>query len=79
MQKKLQASMGDYIIYADGTIRNEKGEIITFLYGGHGFDPSRMFKVGDSFLFVDLNQLKREVDSYYDSRIKYKKEYFTKL
>ena len=79
MQKKLQACMTDYIVKQDGTIRNEKNEVITFMYGGHGFDPSRMVKIGDNFLFVDVQQLKRETDAYFDARIKFAKEYYTKL
>jgi DNA-directed RNA polymerase beta' subunit len=79
MQKKLQACMSDQRVAQDGTIRNEKNEIITFMYGGHGFDPSRQMKIGDNYYFVDVQQLKREVNSYFDSRIKFAKEYYTKL
>jgi hypothetical protein len=71
--------MADYKVAADGTVRNEKNEIITFLYGGTGFDPSRMTKIGDNFFFVDMQQLKRENDSYFESKIKFAKEYYTKL
>ena len=79
MQKKLQACMGDFIIYADGTVRDEKGNIVSYLYGGHGFDPSRMIKKGDKFLFVDVDQLVREVNAKFDAPIQYRKEYFGKL
>lgn len=79
MQRRLQASMGDYSIMPDGSVRNEKGEIITYLYGGHGFDAARMFKVGDSYSFVNIEALKLEIDSEFDSDIKTFKEFIDKF
>jgi hypothetical protein len=79
MQKRLQACMGDFIVYADGTVRDEKGNIVSYLYGGYGFDPSRMTKKGDKFVFVDVDQLVREVNAKFDAPLQYKKEYFGKL
>jgi len=78
MQRKLQAACGDFRIFPDGTVRNEKGEIITFSYGT-GLDPSRMIKKGGEFYFVDVEQLVRETNSYFEAPIRVRKEYYWKI
>lgn len=70
MQKKLMAFCGDFAICADGSVRDEKGNVVTFAYGGDLIDPSRAFKVGDTFMFVDVEQLVHEVNAELEAPIK---------
>lgn len=76
MQKLLMAACGDFVVYADGTVRDEKGQIVSYLYG---MDPSRVTKVGDGYLFADINQLVQQVKAEANSSQKTKNEYFKKF
>lgn len=79
MQKRLMAGADDFIVHADGTVRDERGNIVTFLYGGLGFDPSRMVKVSDNFTFVDVDQLIQEINADEDAIVKTRTEYYRKF
>ena len=76
MQKLLMAACGDFVVYADGTVRDEKGQIVSYLYG---MDPSRVTKVGDGYLFADINQLVQQVRAESQTQIRTKNEYFKKF
>ena len=42
MQRRLVKSLEDLCCQYDSTVRNSTGEIIQFVYGGDGLDPSFM-------------------------------------
>ncbi len=42
MQRRLVKSLEDLSCSYDGTVRNSTGEIIQFIYGGDGLDPTHM-------------------------------------
>lgn len=79
MQRRLQASMGDYIVMQDGTVRNEKGEIVSYLYGGIGLDASQMVKKQGKFVFVNVDQLVRQVNSEFNTKIKANHQWLEKF
>lgn len=76
MQKLLMAACGDFVVYPDGTVRDEKAQIVSYFYG---MDPSRVTKVGDGYLFADLQQLVQQTKAEHDATIKTKNEYFRKF
>ena len=79
MQKELMSSLGDFIFYADGSVRDERGRVVQYLYGGNGFDSSRMFKLGDNFSFVDVSQLIVQMDGELDALEKTEDNYTIKF
>jgi len=79
MQKLLMASCGDFIVYADGSVRDERGNIVSFLYGGMGFDPSRMVKSDEILGFVDVSQLVQQINAEEEAVQRTRSEYFRKL
>jgi DNA-directed RNA polymerase beta' subunit len=79
MQKKLMAVCGDYKVCPDGTVRDERGNIVTYLYGGHGMDASRMVKKHENFYFVDVEQIVNRVNAEADSKIRTRREFFKKI
>lgn len=79
MQKLLMASCGDFIVYADGTVRDERGNIVTFLYGGLGFDPSRMTKADEILSFVNVAQLVQQINAEEDAIKRTRAEWYRKL
>ena len=76
MQKLLMAACGDFVVYPDGTVRDEKGQIVSYLYG---MDPSRVTRVGDGYLFADVHQLVQQVKAESTASQKTKNEYFKKF
>ena len=72
--KKMMASAGDYVVRADGTVRDEQDRIISFS-PSHFIDPSRMIKRGDTFSVVNCQQLYNEVRSAYEAKEKIAREY----
>lgn len=78
-QRRMMASMSDMKVRADGSVRNEKGEVICWIYGGAGFDAGRMLKVGRKFQMVNLKDLVREVDAEYESSSDITKRFFAKF
>jgi hypothetical protein len=76
MQKLLMAACGDFVVFADGTVRDEKGQIVSYLYG---MDPSRVTKVGDGYLFADIQQLVQQAKAESSATMKTKNEYFKKF
>lgn len=61
MQKRLLAFCGDFRVKEDGTVRDEKNQIVTYAYGGNFLSPSRMTKKDDVFVFVDVEQIIEEI------------------
>jgi DNA-directed RNA polymerase beta' subunit len=76
MQKLLMAACGDFVVFADGTVRDERGQIVSYLYG---MDPSRVTRVGDGYLFADIHQLAQQAKAESQSTMKTKNEYFKKF
>ena len=51
--KFLESLTADY----DGSVRNEDGQLVQFLYGGDGYDASKLERVGDRRLPIDARKL----------------------
>jgi len=54
IQRRLIKNMEDNLVLYDFTVRNETNNIISFIYGGDGFDPTKLERCG--FDFVNLRQ-----------------------
>lgn len=78
MGGRLQASAGDYKIAEDGTVRNIRGQIVSWTYGTHGLDASRMVQFQDTFIPFDPVQLADEIDSSSEV-IETEKKHFRRL
>lgn len=72
--KKMMAAAGDYVVRADGTVRDEQDRIITFSPSNF-IDPSRMIKRGDTFSVVNCQQLYNDVKGQHDAKVKSVREY----
>jgi DNA-directed RNA polymerase beta' subunit len=67
MQKRLMAFCGDFTVQQDGTVRDAEGKIVTYAYGGHFFDPSRMVRIGDKFSFIDIEAVVQQIRAEEDA------------
>lgn len=63
MQKQIMSVAGDFKILADGTVRNGQGQIVSFMYAGHGHDPARQIKKAGEYLFADVEQIVNQVNA----------------
>lgn len=57
MERKLVKSLEDCKVYSDGTVRNAKGTIMQFSYGGDSLDGSQVMVVKKKRTFVDAIRL----------------------
>lgn len=77
-QKKIGKKVEDAIVHPDGTIRNPKGLIYSYLYGNDGMDPKKLQSVGglDFPFFIDpVIEAKRISQKYdFNDLIKFSKE-----
>jgi len=65
--RKIAQSIEDDIVQYDGTVRDANGNVIEFLFGGNGMDPTQMITVDGKPSFADLRytaeKLNMEVES----------------
>ena len=57
IQRRMVKAMEDLVVEEDGTVRNNKGNIVQLLYGGDGFDVTSLEKVfvNDKEVYLPFN------------------------
>lgn len=71
IQRRLIKAMEDITVASDGSLRNSIGDVVQYIYGGDGFDPTYLQSVyvkhndPDSFVYDGIDQ--READSIRDA------------
>jgi len=53
--------MEDMVSYEDGSVRDESGRVVQFVYGGDFFDARRVVNVKDVAQFIDVNQIAKGI------------------
>ena len=61
IQRKLVKKMENLKTNYDKTVRSNDGKIIQFIYGGNGYDPSKLYYVKKQLFFVDPFSLARRL------------------
>jgi DNA-directed RNA polymerase II subunit RPB1 len=62
IQRKINKTMESYKITYNQLITNDNGYIINFIYGGDGFDPSKLEKINLHFLSYDDQKIEQMYD-----------------
>lgn len=57
MQRRMVKCLEDIRVEYDGTVRSSNGIIYQFVYGGNGYDPSRVIRVDGDRTFVDVDRV----------------------
>ena len=59
MQRRMNKSMEDHTVCADGIVRNAASEIISFVYGSDGMNPTRLERVKMPILTESIHRLRK--------------------
>ena len=63
LQRRLNKSMEDHVVHADGTVRNSLMDIISFTWGSDGMHPTRVERVRLPVLLADETELRARFDA----------------
>lgn len=66
ISRKLIKALEDMVVKYDRTVRNAKGEIIQFLYGDNGLDPTRL--EGQKTFIIKFNDEKMKTSFYFTQK-----------
>jgi DNA-directed RNA polymerase beta' subunit len=62
IEKRMVKFMEHLSVYYDRTVRTTSGLIVQYIYGGHGFEPSRMIQVNGKLQFTDISHIANRVN-----------------
>lgn len=68
--RKIAQSIEDDIVQYDGTVRDANGNVIEFVFGGGGLDPTQMISVGGTPSFADFKHTAEKLNSLVDLQVK---------
>ena len=57
IQRRIVKLTEDIKMQHDGTVRDETGRLYQFAYGGNGYDPTKLVKVGNRFDICNVSRL----------------------